>query len=529
MLEQVSVQTGLDTQSRVINNGTQSKETQGAGRLSINILTLIEKYQILCRNRNSQHFLSNSLLNQDIWHTVEDLSLKVNEHSRDLTLNFSEFSQDWLELLVKLYVLMRATPGTSANTISISLVYLRRFSKFLHEQSVYSPSQINNHVFEAFDYYLHSSGKKQNSIAGYYRVLSNFFNICRIEGWLDVETYWFKGRCKPYRPKNDEIAYLPEEVWNQLDQNLHHLPEPLQRMVLLIRTTGARIGEICNMPFDCLRKRGSQWRIRFTTEKYDTEDELPILVPELVAVIKEQQEYIRKHLSDEYDKLFCANGARRKNAIKNKSNKTLFEPIPKVMLSTSFNRWLNKLAVKCEIHSSDGKLWHFQSHQFRRSVATIMTNAGIRNLIIMKYLRHRSPEMLHHYTHLLKQVLGDEFEELMREKKYVDITGEVAVSYKPKNPLTEFLRQRMHQITTQYGECHRPQLKNPCSTINACLSCEHWRTTIDDLPYLKDDLQRIEAELEIAIQMGMVRQQWGLKGDCDNLLSHIRGLEAINE
>ncbi|KOP26880.1 hypothetical protein AMR41_07935 [Hapalosiphon sp. MRB220] len=66
-------------------------------------------------------------------------------------------------------------------------------------------------------------------------------------------------------------------------------------MVLVIRTMGVRIGELCNMPFDCLRKRGDQWRIRFVTEKYETTDELPIAVPELVAVIKEQQEYIRQY------------------------------------------------------------------------------------------------------------------------------------------------------------------------------------------------------------------------------------------
>ena len=56
-----------------------------------------------------------------------------------------------------------------------------------------------------------------------------------------------------------------------------------------------------------MRKRGDQWRIRFTTEKYDVEDELPIVMPDLVAVIKEQQSYIKQQFGESYDKLFCGN------------------------------------------------------------------------------------------------------------------------------------------------------------------------------------------------------------------------------
>ena len=206
----------------------------------------------------------------------------------------------------------------------------------------------------------------------------------------------------------------------------------------------------------------------------------------------------------------------------------LFKPKQKLMGSYSFNRWLNRLAKKCNICSKDGRLWHFQSHQFRRTVATIMTNAGLRDLIIQKYLRHRSPDMQRHYKHVLKQVLGEELKKLMTEKKYVDITGKVVASYKPQNPVTEFLRRRMYQITTQYGECHRPILKAHCQTVNSCWRCEHWRTSTDDLPWVKDDLKRVEEELKIAEKLGMVRQQQGLADDRNSLLTRLQGLEQVD-
>ncbi len=484
----------------------------------------------LIQKQEARKLLENPLLNQDVWHTVNDLGLKIYAHQRYLTLNFSKFSQDWLKLLVKTYILVKTRREISISYITQCLSCLRKFSLFLEKTSIRQPEQINHQVFEAFDYHLHSQQLKEETIKFYYTSLIDFFNTCRLEGWLDINTYWFQGKRQKAFPKNEEINYLPEEVWNQLDQNLHYLPEPLQRMVLIIRTTGIRVGELCNLPFTCLKKQGEQWRLCLKTEKYNTKDELPIPV-ELVAVIQEQQEYIRQQFNDSYDNLFCAN----KNSFRkggqfqeNPHEKMPFSPKPKIMGGYSFNRWLNRLARECNICSKDGKLWHFQSHQFRRTVATIMTNAGVRDLIIQKYLRHRSPLMQRYYKHLLKQVLQDEYEELMKEKKYVDNTGQIVAAHQPKNPITEFLRHRMAQITTTYGECHRPILKAPCQTVNACWRCEYWRTSPDDLIYLKDDLKRIEEELEIADKLGMIRQQQGLEEDRNNLVIRLQGLEQVN-
>ena len=137
--------------------------------------------------------------------------------------------------------------------------------------------------------------------------------------------------------------------------------------------------------------------------------------------------------------------------------------------------------------------------------------------------------MQNYYKHLLKQVLGDEYQELIKTKKYVDNTGKIVSSHQPKNPVTELLRRKMEQITTQYGECHRPILKSPCPTVNACWRCEHWRTSTDDLDYLKDDLKRVKEELTIAQNLVMIRQQQGLEDDCQSLTIRIQGLEEIND
>lgn len=472
---------------------------------------------LTAQNLETRQLLSNPLLQRDIWQTIEDLGLKINQHQKVLTISFQAIEQDWLKLLAKLYVLVRSQRKLSPMYLKNDVFSLNRFSQFIQQKSIFNPEQINNQLFEEFDYYLRLLKISQRSISLHYMTLINFFNLCRQEGWLEVNTYWFKGKYKDSTPKNDEIEYIPEEVWQQLDQHLHHLPEPIQRMVVVIRGTGLRIGELLNLPLDCLRQRGKQWRLRFLTEKYQTEDEIPIC-PELVVVIQEQQEYIQQHFGNSYDKLFGSNDGI-----------LYYKPAPRVMKSDGFGRWLNKLAVVNNICTNKGQVWHFRSHQFRRTLATVMTNAGVRDLIIQKYLRHRSPDMQNHYKHLIKQVLGDEYRELMKETKYVDSTGKIVATHKPKNPITELLRRKMYQITTQYGECHRPVLKSPCQTVNACWQCKHWLTSIDDLNALKDDLQRIEVELEIATKLGMIRQQQGLENDQQSLTIRIKGLEEIND
>lgn len=468
-------------------------------------------------NESAQKLLNNPLIAKDVWWTVEDLGLTVNQHRKTLTINFEPIRQDWLKLLAKLYVLVKSTRKLSAGSCQSDIIYLNRFSQFIEHKSIFKPDHFNNQLFDEYSYYLNSLTISESYRLRHYIVLKNFLNLCREEGWLEVNTYWFKGRYKRPTVKRDEIDYIPEEVWQQLDEHLYLLPEPLQRMILIIRGTGLRIGELLNLPLDCLRQRGNQWRLRFLIEKYQTVDELPIC-EELVSVIKEQQEYISQHFGDSYDNLWNSNNGSH-----------YYVPAPRIMKCDGFNRWLNKLAQKQNICTSEGKIWHFRSHQFRKTVATVMTNAGVRDLIIQKYLRHRSPEMQEHYKRLFKEVLGEEYRELIKGSNYVDSTGKLVVQHQPQNLITELVRRKMYQISTQYGECHRPVLKSPCQTVNACWQCEHWLTSTEDLSALKTDLQRVETEIEIASKLGMIRQQQGLEVDQQKLVIRIKGLEKVDD
>lgn len=63
---------------------------------------------LINQNQETRRLLNNPLLQKDTWRTIEDLRLKVNEHQKVLTISFQAIEQDWLKLLVKLYVLIRS-------------------------------------------------------------------------------------------------------------------------------------------------------------------------------------------------------------------------------------------------------------------------------------------------------------------------------------------------------------------------------------------------------------------------------------
>lgn len=483
-------------------------------RIKINFLDKVD-IKSLKQDSALETWLDNPILEKDIWDIENDLNLNYVIHVSLYKINFTPLKNNWLKLLIKIYIMALASRNYSPRTLNSLRYNLGNFSNFISEKYIYYPEQIDHSTFEEYKLFLQDSGKANGTINHILSGVKGFLNFCRQENLIHVDTYWFEGKLKDAPVENDEIIFIPEEIYQQLTEALHYYPEPIQRMILVIRAVGLRVGELLNLPIDCLRQRGDKWYLRFLTEKYLVEDEI-IIHQELVALIKEQQEFIKENLGDNFEYLFCANCSR-----------TGFKAKAKVMGIYSFNRWLNIISKEQKIITKDGQPWHFTSHQFRRTIATVMDNVGLRSLIIQKYLRHRSLNMQKHYKHLLKQTLKTEYEELVKEKELVDIAGRI-ITQMPGNPISELMRRKMHQITTPYGECHRSLILSSCPNVNSCWSCQDWLTTKQDLPYLKSDIKKVKAELSMSIKLGMVRQEKGLKITQELLEKRIVVLEKLN-
>lgn len=123
---------------------------------------------LIAKNVESKKLLDNPLLKKDVWRTVEDLGLELCQSRRIFTFKFDSIKQDWLKILVKLYVLLRSQRKISTHYITQDISHLRKFSNFLQEKDIFTPEQINNQLFEEFDYYLKLKNKSERTISLHY-------------------------------------------------------------------------------------------------------------------------------------------------------------------------------------------------------------------------------------------------------------------------------------------------------------------------------------------------------------------------
>lgn len=255
------------------------------------------------------------------------------------------------------------------------------------------------------------------TIQGYLGALKVFFNDCSLNRWIEVNPHLI---CPEDYPKIRKTLprYIPDDVLVQMKQNIDKLPEPVMRMVLILLECGLRIGELLTLPVNCLEQDSQgNFSIRYWAEKTSEEIIKPISL-ELASVIQEQQQYIKQLFQSEFNYLFCSN--RVPGTFYNFIGK------PEVMKLKSFPKYLNRLAKECNITDCNGKIWHFQTHQFRHTVGTQMVNNGVPLTIIQRYLGHKSPEMTMTYAYIHDKTTRQEIDKF--HGKVVNISGEAVES-----------------------------------------------------------------------------------------------------
>lgn len=449
-------------------------------------------------NQKALHLQSvkiDPLMLKDTWDAVLDLGIEVQSYHRLRKLNFGLIEQDWLKHNAKLFIKYVST-NKAFQTIRGYLRAIVTFSKFLSQEYFLNEiEEITRSVI--IDYLVYLNHQKMSAAWKCHCLytLKNLFQTGTINGWFELQPYLILPEDSPKEVKTVP-RYIPEEVMQQLNQHLDALPEPVMRMVLLIQECGLRIGELLQLPLDCLKRdTKGDFFIQFVRWKMKKESTIPIS-KEAAAVIQEQQQFIRDNLGENFHYLFCA----RKSAYG-------FKPKPVVMGLDTLNLCLNKLAAKFDIKDNSGKIWKFQSHQFRHTVATRMINSGVQMHIIQRYLGHDTPNMTQRYAHIHDTTLKKEIAEF--HGKVVNVFGQIVESENPELDSDADLQWMKKKVLAQAlpnGSCARPVIKGPCPHANACLSCADFRTTREFLDEHKQQLEQTEKIIEKAKANGWQRQ-----------------------
>lgn len=443
---------------------------------------------------------------KDVWN-LQRLSVPTNLSLSNLTLSFHCIRQLWLRRAVKDYIRYSLTIYAEG-TCRTRLQSLTCFSKFLAQaRRKASASSITRKLMLEYMSYLPqriSTAVRKTHLLN----LRTFLEIASREQWLQIPPERIIFDEEIPQPPKAQPRYIPAAVLDQLNSHLGDLKSPWMQMVFILQECGMRISELLQLPLDCLTQdaRGTFY-LRFLQGKMKREHTIPIS-QEIARIVQEQQLGVRS--------------ARRST--------TLLFPSPKggVIKQYSFAHRINRLAYDRQIRDATGRLFRFQSHQFRHTVGTRMINLGVPHHFIQRYLGHLGPEMTSRYAHIHDATMREKLSEYL-QGTLVDVTGKVVPQDGPADTgdLRWFTRNVLAQALTN-GYCAIPVIAGPCPHPNACLNCAHFRTDASFLDVHKAELRETERVIEKATTNRWLRQAEMNERKRNNLVNIITSLEQAH-
>lgn len=464
--------------------------------------TLRQIYKIL-----SDFYDDREEYDKEIW-DVRKLGYKGSPAKSSYTLNFKVIPQPWLLYAAKSFIRYTLATQTLSECQS-KLAAIKRFSKFLQEfYPDLQPFDLNRSIILDHITRLPSDEMKDTSKHNHLVRLRTFLEICGREQWAG-----FPEKRLIYREDLPRISkslprFIPDDVLEQLNNNLDGLPGYVRRMVLIIQEVGMRISELCRMPFDCLSQDSQgDFILRYYQYKMKREHCVPIS-REIAAVIQEQQRITKEK--------YCHHAFLFPSKVQGYRG----EPIKQ----NAFSRAINVLAVERKICDQSGKIWRFQAHQFRHTVGTRMINLGVPQHIIQRYLGHESPEMTSVYAHIHDKTLKEEFGKF--KSKIVDVAGNIIIPRDTPIESTEFqwFKKNVLAQALPNGSCALPVVAGECPHANACMTCAHFRTDSRFLDEHKKQLEQTQRFLETAQANGWTRQaemNQRIKTNLENIIASL--------
>ena len=451
----------------------------------------------------------------DVWY-LESLGKELDSYRPIKKIDFQAISQPWLKVLVKRHIMLESNLASS--TLEKIVIRLEKFSQYLEKDtSVEKMEDLTRDIILNF-VYQHTKKHTPGNCNLYLGTLRKFIDNGNLNGWFKLSPYLILDSDYP-KPKSYATNDIPKVVLDQIFDNLHLLPEPIARMVLVAFFCGMRISEVALCPLDCISQDSKgNWAIRFWQKKGKQEHILPITT-DIAKVIQEQQGYIRQHFGNNFNYLFCARHKCRKLST--------FNPKPKCINPRQLSLAINRLIEAVEIKDDNGRLWVFTAHQLRHSRATDLFESGNQFVVVRKWLNHKSPRSTAKYVNVNDGILRTETAKVQSE-----LTNYKGESINPEelppsfrdNPESHRLNYDDHVNTPIYGLCGLAHDQD-CPHWKACYTCSSFVAHKELLPdYIKvrDELKAKQTRAKEKGELVMAEQ---FKQQADNLDAVITSFE----
>ncbi len=460
--------------------------------------------------------------NKDRW----DLrAINLNFDLRDIqisTANFTLIQPDWFKQEVKNFIYDSCKTDCAFGTIGHHLTALRAFSYYIQRTNVVGFHQINRSLI--LDYLAQEkniSGPKLGS-------LRSFFTTGIIQGWFSVELDIIRSEDYPRQnQKNPEP--LSDLVREQIERNLHKIPDPIARMWIICFFAAMRPSELALLKKDCLVQSGQQWNLIWYRKKTDDYHEVPISRT-IAKVVQEQLQYINDLWGQDWEYLFCHyHGLSSVDPSQPK-----LKPVRKIIPSSYENPLLFgiRCLIKAEnIRDENGQIAQFKPKLLRPTRLTQLFEMGHDLAVVSTWAGHKNlVTTLLFYTEVSCELMEQEGGHI--QKALVNNDG-LPVLYESfpksfwKTPQAHKLElEGTHINTPIYGFCGLT-LDEDCHKFRACYTCPCFIGAPEKLPQyinIRDELRVKESNAKANGQEVLV-EQFGRQAD--QLDKIITGLQEV--
>lgn len=277
-----------------------------------------------------------------------------------------------------------------------------------------------------------------------------------------------KGRFHGKIPVNEQdiMAIVPKYIKTSVSdytigeifRHLHTLPDTCMLMYLINLFTGIRISDICQLKTGCLYENEHGCFLSHDCQKMQDVGAIPIS-RELYGMIGERIKYAEDN-GHEY--LFPS-----------ENDKTL------PYHSGTYRAKMQKIMEGWGIKNPDGTPYHFTTHAYRHTIATTLAKMGMPSALIqIGVLHHTEIDMSRHY-------IEDDADSQLHtlNETGLNIAG---------NPCPMVMSG---DAVLPNGFCGMPP-RIHCDRINACLHCQHFRTSIKFLEVHEKHLENLDEQIK---------------------------------
>jgi hypothetical protein len=455
----------------------------------------IHRFSIINRAQMTPMQDREIILLNDLY-SEEETRFRDRQRRSDTYLSFLDF-EPWLRPLMRGFMLDKVGHGEMAPRTVASMRYrLRFFARFLHEDGVVAPGQINELTMERYLAWGNAQGAAGKNWYTDIVQLMRAAPVLLPGQWPRIALDKRAARRIRYKqapddPRNRLYASreganraAPSEALAAMVAKLDELPAPIPAIFMIGITTGARAEDLHALLFDCLRPDPHDKRFMLFTfwqNKVSRWNTKPLLVTDpahqaMIELIETQREHVRQRYGRATKYLFPVFYGKRESFLGN--NWTLQE--------------LKMLCLRHGIVDGEGKPFDFSWHPLRHHRGTQMAAEGHDILSIMFELGHASPDMASMYVNKRLELKKNA---LLRKGggRFFTIEGKV------DEAVGDLLLRKETMMATRVcgGACTLPgQLGEWCEHAHACLTCRFFRADGDDLEHFRCE----RAGLYVAIE-----------------------------